>query len=885
MLKMNAQVTSRCTAEEIVQQAAEKSGSERRAFLKASCGTDSALRARVELLLAELMVPPGAQTSTLTPRSHPLTARIDRYRLLQQIGEGGFGTVYLAEQERPVRRRVALKVIKRGMDTQQVIARFEAERQALALMDHPNIARVLDAGTTAEGLPFFVMELVRGTPVTQYCDQGRLPTRERLGLFLQVCQAVQHAHQKGVIHRDLKPGNVLVTRHDAAAPVVPKVIDFGIAKATHAPLTNKTVYTEFRQFMGTPEYMSPEQADMGMMDVDTRSDVYSLGVLLYELLTGTTPVDSKELRGKPCAEIQRTIREVEPPRPSTRLAALGEGLAAAAARRGTEPGRLAQSLRGELDWVVMKCLEKDRTRRYDSVGALAADVQRYLADEPVLARPSGPLYRVGKFARKYKATAAAAGAVAAALVLGLCGTLLGMARAHHERDEAVRARANEVAQRQSAERSREDAETANRFLLSLHSVSAPYDDTGAIRKRLTEVAGKLEAGWLEDRPLVRIAVTSALGGAYHQLGDYPRSERHLRAAIDLSRQAYGPGHPEVACQIHLLGSLFVSRRDYEQAERSFEEALAIFRKSPDTGSHLSMVLAPGGANALESSNRVDAHLSMANTLRELSYVREKQGDPRGAKALRREAHAAGIDWRTKELGLHPGDRYLVFSRGIVHARLGEFQEALADVRRAVELDPADHWGWYYAAYLHLYLGDREGYRRNCREMVGRFNDAATREAAWRTIEACLLDAGALEDLLPVRRALDSAAAGRVPEHMVFWLHLYNGMAHYRGDELEPALLSLAEAAKANAHYVQAPAQFFIAMACHRLGRAAEAEAALARGVEIMERRMPKLGLDDLGSTPEHWLLCQITRREAEHQLRGVARGAPATEVPARRDGE
>ncbi|HKB38840.1 MAG TPA: protein kinase [Gemmataceae bacterium] len=354
---------------------------------------------------------------------------------MEQVGEGGFGVVFMAEQTQPVRRRVALKVLKPGMDTRQVVARFEAERQALALMDHPNIAHVFDGGETASGRPYFVMELVKGVPITDFCDQSRLPVRERLGLFVDVCQAVQHAHQKGIIHRDLKPSNVLVTLHDDKAVV--KVIDFGVAKATGQQLTDKTLFTGIAQMIGTPLYMSPEQAQMSGLDVDTRSDIYSLGVLLYELLTGTTPFDKERLRTVGYDEIRRMIREEEPPRPSTRISTLGQAATTASAQRRSDPRRLSQLFRGELDWIVMKALEKDRNRRYETASGLARDIERYLHDEPVLACPPSPGYRFRKFVRRNRARLLMVSVVALA-VLVVAGTWLWLAA-----DRAARQTANE----------------------------------------------------------------------------------------------------------------------------------------------------------------------------------------------------------------------------------------------------------------------------------------------------------------------------------------------------------------------------------------------------------------------------------------------------------
>src|SRR5262245_9790813 len=402
---------------------------ERAAYLDHACRNDTQLRAEVEALLRahgepqRLLDAPEAVVPTVDEASHrerPGTV-IGPYRLLEQIGEGGFGLVFAAEQTQPVRRKVALKVIKPGMDSRQVLARFEAERQALALMDHPHIAKVHDGGTTESGRPYFVMELVKGVAITQFCDDHRLTTRERLGLFVSVCQAVQHAHQKGVIHRDLKPSNILVASHDGAP--VAKVIDFGVAKAVGQQLTEKTVYTQLTQMVGTPLYMSPEQAGQSSLDVDTRTDVYALGVLLYELLTGTTPFDGERLRQAGFDELRRIIREEEPVRPSTRISTLGQAATTTSANRQSDPRRLCQLLRGELDWIVMKALEKDRNRRYETANSLAADINRYLADEPVQACPPSAWYRFRKLARRNKGAAAIASVVTAALFV-LAGVLV-----------------------------------------------------------------------------------------------------------------------------------------------------------------------------------------------------------------------------------------------------------------------------------------------------------------------------------------------------------------------------------------------------------------------------------------------------------------------------
>ena len=443
---------------EIFNSALERTtAAERAAYLDGACAEDAALRARIESLLraheaaagflpADERAPavaPTDQPSVLPTFSSPVTEkdgdRIGRYKLREKIGEGGCGVVYVADQETPVRRRVALKVIKLGMDTRAVIARFEAERQALAMMDHPNIAKVLDAGATETGRPYFVMELVRGVKITDYCDQNQLTTRERLDLFIQVCHAIQHAHQKGIIHRDIKPSNILVTLHDGVP--VPKIIDFGIAKATEGRLGELTVYTELHQFIGTPAYMSPEQAEMSGLDIDTRTDIYSLGVLLYELLTGGPPFDPKELLKSGLDEMRKIIRESDPPRPSTRLSTLQAAeLAAVCQRHGAESPKLIHLIRGDLDWIVMKTLEKDRTRRYSTANGLANDIQRHLSDEPVIARPPSRLYVFRKLVRRNKLVFMAAGLVTAALLLALGVALLAVVRIRHDNEQIRRAR-------------------------------------------------------------------------------------------------------------------------------------------------------------------------------------------------------------------------------------------------------------------------------------------------------------------------------------------------------------------------------------------------------------------------------------------------------------
>ena len=436
---------------------------DRAAYLNQACGDNGPLRRRIEALLnaseqsgafLEISAAPALRRTPAAsiPLAEKPGDKVGRYKLLQQIGEGGCGVVYMAEQEEPVRRRVALKIIKLGMDTKSVIARFEAERQALAMMDHPNIAKVFDAGATETGRPYFVMELVRGMKITDYCDENNLSTRQRLDLFIQVCQAIQHAHQKGIIHRDIKPSNILVTINDGVP--VPKVIDFGIAKATgDQRLTDETIFTAFEQFIGTPAYMSPDQAVQTSQDIDTRSDIYALGVLLYELLTDKTPFDPTELLAVGLHEMRRTICEKEPERPSSRVSTMPDNeLSTTAQRRGLDAPKLVSQLRGDLDWIVMKCLEKDRNRRYETANGLAADLRRHVNNEPVLARPPSNMYRFQKLVRRNRLAVGAGVAVAMSLILGLAisSFLFIREKKAHQQAEDARNQAQAAAARAEA---------------------------------------------------------------------------------------------------------------------------------------------------------------------------------------------------------------------------------------------------------------------------------------------------------------------------------------------------------------------------------------------------------------------------------------------------
>jgi eukaryotic-like serine/threonine-protein kinase len=557
-------------------------------------------------------------TSDIEPDSTAKDATIDRpikgraagtiiggrYKLIEPIGDGGMGAVWLAQQFEPLQRLVAVKLIKEGMDTRQVLARFEAERQALALMDHPNIAKVLDAGVSASGRPFFVMELVKGSPITQYCDERRLKTRTRLELFIHVCRAIQHAHQKGIIHRDIKPGNVLVADFDSR-PVV-KVIDFGIAKAIGQPLTERTLVTTVGAVVGTLEYMSPEQAELNQLDIDTRSDVYALGVLLYELLTGTTPLERGRIKRAALMEMLRLVREEEPPHPSNRLSS-SDSLPSLAANRGTEPSQLALLIRGDLDWIAMRALEKDRTRRYETVNALARDVERHLADEPVEACPPTLHYRLTKFARRHRGPLRVAAIVGMLLVVATGVSVwqavratsaerLAVKRAREtgrERDQKQTAlvqveeqqkKTKEALDRVREEQAKTKEELATReavqtfFLEKVFAAGRPerleggLGRTVTLRRAIDESVPGIAASFLK-RPVVEAAIRQVLGETYYYLGEPKLSIEQMERAVDLRRTHLGPKHPDTLASINNLGPAYLVVGRTKEAARLLEEAL------------------------------------------------------------------------------------------------------------------------------------------------------------------------------------------------------------------------------------------------------------------------------------------------------------------------
>jgi eukaryotic-like serine/threonine-protein kinase len=660
----------------------------RRAFLDRECAVDPDLRKRLDVLLAAHDQPESAlerpiavaadpSTGAFEPRAEaPGTLIADRFKLLEPIGEGGMGEVWVADQLQPIRRRVALKVIKAGMDTKTVLARFEAERQALALMDHPNIAKVLDAGTTADGRPFFVMELVKGTPITQFCDARKLSPRERLELFVPVCQAIQHAHTKGIIHRDIKPSNVLVALHDERP--VPKVIDFGVAKAVGQQLTEKTIYTGLGTLVGTPAYMAPEQATFNQLDVDTRADVYALGVLLYELLAGSPPFEPARLKKVALDEVLRLVREEEPPRPSARLST-SEARASIAAVRQTDPGKLSTLMRGELDWIVMKALEKERTRRYETASGFALDVQRYLAGEPVLAHPPSAGYRVRKFVRRNRASVLAGTlfavllAMAAVVSTWLAVWAIGAERSARESEGQAQADAHaardardaEAMAKADADARRGQAELSAELLASVFEGMDPQaserggpDFRQEVATRLDKVARKVESEITE--PVARSRTLEAIGLAYLGLGfpakavplleqnqairaerDGPYADATLTARNQLS-YAYGAtGRPADALRI-AEGSLEAVRGQYGPDDRRVFDVLLPL------------------ASAYNMTGRSEA--AVPHLKRLLSHLTTTRGadDPRTIVALNELALAHELSGRVREaipLYIEVRDRY------------------------------------------------------------------------------------------------------------------------------------------------------------------------------------------------------------------------------------
>jgi serine/threonine protein kinase/tetratricopeptide (TPR) repeat protein len=854
--------------------------------------------------------------------------QVGPYKLLEKIGEGGFGVVFVAEQREPVKRRVALKIIKAGMDTREVVARFEAERQALAMMNHPNIANVLDGGTTEAGLPYFAMELVRGVKITEYCDQHRLATPERLELCIRVCQAVQHAHQKGIIHRDLKPSNILVTLHDGVP--VPKVIDFGIAKAMHQDLTDKTLYTQLHQFVGTPSYMSPEQACMSGLDVDTRSDIYSLGVLLYEILTGCTPFHEAELVQRGVDEIVRRIREEEPLRPSTQVSRLTqEQRTTTAKRRGMDAMTLVRQLRGDLDCVVMKCLEKDRTRRYETATALASDLRRYLENDLVTARPPSAGYRMRKWIRRNNLTAVAAALVFVALVGGIGVSTTALVRESKARKQEAQA---EEAKHAQSVRADAVANFLENVLSTVSTVNGPENQTAA--RELLGTTERIASAALSNAPVTELRLEYKIARSYvkdlveldEQTRQWARIDELMRRvppdqlpdpiekmrilAVDSKLESGLPALPALhaleaeyrhrtppdllwaaRCLYHEGSWLFWSGK-YEEAEPKFAEAFRIL---------------PRGILLGEDFNAAEYY----------SYALSVNGQPSNALAV---AQSGLLPWRDVSSDLWDKRVSVCGATTIAYCTMGRFDEALSflkeqereiqslgsardfsaslgflqgmhagilargrRLREALDaLEKRETQGLVTRSNctdggaIALGANDFSAYQRWCARAMARFASGQDGPGAWEI--AWLLLARpqspsilrAAEDLVKrVELATDYSVA-RAPA--------LRGYVEYRMGHYAKALASfhrqptdasstyfLAFAAKVDP--IVMDCGFQTAMACAQLGRVEEAQSAFKRSLKALDRPTTGTRKLDLGWYPDYWFLQNAARQEAEQLFR------------------
>jgi serine/threonine protein kinase/Tfp pilus assembly protein PilF len=656
-----------------------------------------------------------------------------KYKLIEELGKGGMGVVYKAEQIKPVKRTVALKIIKLGMDTHQIVARFETERQALALMDHPNIAKVFDAGATERGRPYFAMEFIRGMSITEYCDKHRLSTGERLKLFIPLCLAVQHAHQKGLIHRDLKPSNVLVAVQDDKP--VPKIIDFGIAKATDHRLTQRTLFTEEGQFIGTPEYMSPEQAEMSRLDVDTRTDIYSLAVMLYELLVGVLPFDPQALRSAGFGEIQRIIREDEPPRASTRLSGLGDTQTSIAEQRRTDVASLYKQLKSDLDWITMKGMEKDRTQRYASASELAADIERHLRHEPIMASPPSTLYKLKKYMKRHKVGVAAAMLVTAAILLGSTLATIGMIQASRERDRA---------QKEAIK-----AQTINEFLQEVLVSPDPYRRAGrkvTVLEALQSAKEKIET-YFTGQPQVEATAKNAIGELYRRLGSYDEADSLLTSSLEIRKKLFGHDHLEIAESLFNLASLFHDRSEHNRAETMYHSALEMRRRllgpeHPDVALSINTLArlyrSKGDLDKAEAWFREalglrkklfgEEHADVAETLSDLALLLMIKRDHDEAEVLYRKSLAIN---RRLFGEYHPAVASNLSGLGSVLQEKGDYDAAETLYRQALEIRRRvfgeRHWdvasSLVWLGHLLKAKGDYDQAERKIREGLSIYRDA------------------------------------------------------------------------------------------------------------------------------------------------------------------
>jgi serine/threonine protein kinase len=821
------------------------SAAERAAYLDQACEGSPQLRAEVEALLraheAPQRVLDAPEAVTPTNAEAPALERpgtvVGPYKLLQQIGEGGMGTVFMAEQTRPVQRKVALKVIKPGMDSRQVIARFEAERQALSMMDHVNIARVFDAGATESGRPYFVMELIHGVPITKYCDDNHLTPRERLELFVPVCQAIQHAHQKGIIHRDIKPSNVMVTLYDGKP--VPKVIDFGVAKATEQKLTERTLFTQYGAMVGTLEYMSPEQAEMSALGVDTRSDIFSLGVLLYELLTGSTPLSHKRLKEAAYGEVLRMIREEEAPKPSTRLSESGAALVSISAHRHMEPAKLTTLVRGELDWIVMKTLEKDRNRRYETAKDFAADVQRYLADEPVQACPPSAWYRFRKFARRHKGPVLAASLVVLALVAGVIGTTWGLIREEQQR-LLVEGQRNELAERNQAlqtahERERLLNERARQAIETVTSETAidqltrekelRPEQKDFLDKMIQYYAESILEGAVTEQERSRQARAYFRMGRLNQiLGRSQDGENAYRRAVALGQQlaADFPTLPEYRQELALshnsLGALLGSTDRLTEAESAFADALAILKQLAD-----------------QFPDRPEFHRALAGVHNNVGGLLHATGRLTEAEA----AHAEALAIRRRLVADFPKQPEFLRPLAMSHSNFGWIFQ---DTKRPEKAEAAYRDAVAVQKQVVAHFPNRPEFRQDLAKY--QFNLGNLLRASGRLKEAEVV----YGEALPIRKQL----AADFPNRPAFRQELANGHSNVGVLLRDKGLLEDAKAAHTEALAIQkqlavefpnrpefrqelADGHNNLGDLLSEIGRVKEAEAAYAEALNIRKR--------------------------------------------------
>jgi eukaryotic-like serine/threonine-protein kinase len=757
--------------------------------------------------------------------------RIGRYRLLRPIGEGGCGVVYLAEQEEPVRRPVALKVIKPGMDTKSVIARFEAERQALALMDHPNIAKVLDAGATESGRPYFVMELVQGVKITEYCDQNSLSTRERLKLFIQVCHAIQHAHQKGIIHRDIKPSNILVTT-GLESQGLPVVIDFGIAKATtNQQLTDKTFFTAFELLVGTPAYMSPEQAELTKIDLDTRTDIYSLGVLLYELLTGSTPFDMDALSKSGLDEIRRVIREQEPFRPSTRLEKLPRAnLIVIAKRHRSESPSLIRTIRGDLDWIVMKALEKDRGRRYATANGFALDVQRFLAHEAISARPPSTLYKLQKVALRNKLLFIGVGVIALFLVVSLIVVSVFLARERQARREA------ETASAKSAQVTKflEDMMNGVGPLNTLDKLADTFDserkwsDAETVRREAL-VEYQKQVGTNDTLTLYALR---RLGVTLEGEGKWAEAESIWRGSLDAWRKRGGIEERQSMFTLRKLGMALDAESKWPEAETEYRQALTISRKQ-------------GGNDGPEA-------LADMEHLAGVLVAQKKFGD---AQKLLDEALTPAFA-RT-QTGLN-----LLLTWVDMMGRRGRWPEATTDAALLLQFEPTEQYNYHRLAGLLAMAHDRPAYEQLCRKIPAKFANPTNPYVAERMAEDCLLLPHSGVDPELIDKWADTAVTLGKGETSLPFFQACKAMSNYRLGRFPEAVEWGGKAAKSSMPYAQAKAYAALAMADWCLGQKDAAQTMLVKGDSLAPGQPSGTNADYIGESWVAWLFARVSLDEA-----------------------